>query len=279
MDEATVARILFIGDVVGEAGVAAVERQLPLLRERHRPTFVVANGENADLTGPHPASGCGITPESAERLLAAGVDCLTGGNHSWDGQRAAETLSLQRVLRPLNYGAAAPGRGALVITRDGLRLGVVNVVSRTALPHADTPFDATAAVIDAWDAEDAVDLVLVDVHGDSVHEKQVLAWALAGRATAVLGTHTHVATCDTRILPPGTAYVSDVGMTGPSGGMQGYAPGIFVAAMRSRLPIRGTNRFADGPVEWGVVLITTAGRFAARIERVSPEASAGGGIA
>jgi calcineurin-like phosphoesterase len=155
MDEATVARILFIGDVVGEAGVAAVERQLPLLRERHRPTFVVANGENADLTGPHPASGCGITPESAERLLAAGVDCLTGGNHSWDGPRAAETLLLQRVLRPLNYGAAAPGRGALVITRDGVRLGVVNVVSRTALPHADTPFDATAAVIDAWDAEDA----------------------------------------------------------------------------------------------------------------------------
>ena len=278
-DAAALRRILFIGDVVGDAGVDAIARHLPDLVARHRPTFVVANGENADITGPNPASGCGLTPESAERLLAAGVDVITGGNHSWDGPRAAETLAHPSVLRPHNYGSVAPGRGATVITRHGVRLGVVNLVSRTALPSADAPHDALLALLRTWREAQDVDLVLVDFHGDSISEKQVFAWAFAGEVAAVLGTHTHVATDDARIIPPGTAFVSDVGMTGPGGGMQGYDPSIFVRAMRTRLPLRGRAAFAGGPTEWGAVLITIHGRTAKRIERIRPNEDTRGGTA
>lgn len=270
-------RVLFIGDVVGRVGVDAVADAVPILRERHEPAFVIANAENADITAPNPVHGCGLTPESAERLLAAGVDLITGGNHSWDGPRAAETLRHPGVLRPHNYGRCAPGRGTAVLERDGVRLGVVNLVGRSALPYADTPHDALVEVLAAWEAEDAVDAVLVDMHGESVSEKQILAWAVAGRVAAVLGTHTHVATLDARILPPGTAYVSDVGMTGPGGGMQGYAPSIFVEAIRTRMPIRGQGALADGPLEWGAVLVTLEGPRAVAIERLaSPDAPGGG---
>jgi metallophosphoesterase (TIGR00282 family) len=261
-------RLLFIGDVVGEAGVAAIEGALPALIERHRPDVVVANGENADLTGPSPATGCGLTPASAERLFAAGIDVITGGNHSWDGPQADTTLAHPRVLRPHNYGRSAPGRGTLVLERRGWRLGVVNLAGRSALPRADDPFDALDRALERWAAEAAVDLVLVDMHGESVTEKQVLAAAFAGRVAAVLGTHTHVGTDDLRIIPPGTAAVSDVGMTGPSGGIQGYDPSPFVSAMRSRLPSRAPGAFASGPVVWGAVLVTTTGRHATAIERV-----------
>ncbi|MDF1523750.1 MAG: YmdB family metallophosphoesterase, partial [Trueperaceae bacterium] len=156
--------ILFVGDVVGEVGVAFLERHLPALVAAHRPDLVVVNGENADVTGPRPATGLGLTPRSAARLFAAGADVLTGGNHSWDGPEAAATLALPRVLRPLNYGRRAPGVGRCAVERHGVRYGVVNVTSRSALPAADHPYDALDAVLADWG--DEVDAVVVDLHGD-----------------------------------------------------------------------------------------------------------------
>lgn len=259
-------RILFVGDVVGEPGTSFVERHLPVLIATHSVDLVVVNGENADVTGPRPANGCGLTPASAGRLFAAGADVITGGNHSWDGPLAADTLALQRVLRPDNYGPHAPGTGHAVVAKNGARFGVVNLASRTALPAADHPYGALEARLDAWKGE--VDFVLVDFHGESVSEKSIFAYSFDGQLAAVLGTHTHVPTSDARVLPRGTAYVTDVGMTGPTASMQGYEPDVFVAAYRDRLPIAAPARVAEGPLELGAVVVTVHGFTAVAIERL-----------
>lgn len=258
--------LLFIGDIVGEAGLAFLERQLPRLRQRYEPTFIVANAENLALTGTNPVVGCGMTPDSVARLFALDIDLVTGGNHSWDGPEMAEVLADPRVLRPLNYSPRAPGRGVGVVHRDGVTLGVVNLASRTALAYADQPYDVLEPLLERWQGE--VDAVLVDFHGESVSEKQIFAWAFAGRVCAVLGTHTHVATCDQQILPGGTAYVTDVGMTGPTGGMQGYKPELFVEMMQSRLPAQAGAALATGPVTLGAVLIEFKGNRAHHIKRL-----------
>lgn len=259
--------LLFIGDIVGDAGLELLEGVLPDLRRRYRPDFVVANAENASLTGTNPVGGAGMTRADVDRLRRAGIDVITGGNHSWDSAEAVAALSEAEVVRPLNVAEGLPGRGALTVERGGVRLGVVNLISATALPQVTPPFEALLRQLARWDAGD-VDLVLVDFHGESVSEKQIFAWSVAGRVAAVLGTHTHAATLDARILPGGTAYVSDVGMTGPGGGMQGYAPEIFVEAMRSRQPVRGPGAFAAGPAELGAVLVRAQGPRAVEIERV-----------
>ncbi|HKI57445.1 MAG TPA: TIGR00282 family metallophosphoesterase [Trueperaceae bacterium] len=292
-------RILFVGDVVGEAGVAYLEGRLPGLRAELGADFVIVNGENVALPGLNPAYGCGISERDVERLLALGVDVITGGNHSWDGPGAIAALRHPRVLRPLNTSPLAPGRGAVIVGEDGPRLGVVNLGSRTAIPAVDHPYDAFQRQLAAW-AQDGADaggaapgggapgrgalgpgapggpeLVVVDFHGESVSEKQIFAWAVDGSATAVIGTHTHAPTLDTRVLPGGTAYVSDVGMVGPSGGMQGYEPDVFVASMRSRLPAQGRGGWASGPVEFGAVLITAEAGRAVAIERLPLEGEGG----
>lgn len=258
--------ILFIGDVVGESGLAFLEQHLPALIAEYQPTFVIANAENLSITGKNPVSGCGMTPEDVERLFALDIDVVTGGNHSWDGPSADAVHCDDRVLRPLNYGSHAPGRGAVIINKNGSTLGVVNLASRTALPYADQPYDVLERQLKEWDKE--VDTVLVDFHGASVSEKQIFAWSFAGRVAAVLGTHTHVRTMDTRLLPGGTAYVTDVGMTGPSGGMQGYDPELFLDVIKTRLPSSKLGKLATGPVELGAVLVQVEGRQATAIERI-----------
>lgn len=258
-------RVLFVGDVVGEVGVAYVERHLPALVAAHDPDLVIVNGENADVD---PRSGrLGLGPRSADRLLAAGADVLTGGNHSWELADAAEALARPCVLRPHNHGRAAPGTGACVIERHGLRYGVMNVAGRSALAAADHPPDALEAQLAAWG--DDVDAVVVDFHGESVTEKVIFGYAFDGRVTAVLGTHTHVPTLDAQVLPRGTAFVSDVGMTGPVPSMQGYEPDGFVAAYVSRLPRTVPNRVAAGPVALGAVLVHALGPIATAIVRLA----------
>ena len=263
-------RIIFIGDIVGdvgpESGMALLERELPVLRARLRPDFVVANAENVALTGPSPVGGCGLTPAAVDRLWALGVDVVTGGNHSWDGPHAEEVHASPHVLRPHNYGRRAAGEGAVIAEREGLRLGVVNLASRTALPFVDQPHDVLEDQLRTWG--DEPDAVLVDLHGESVSEKQIFAWSFAGRVAAVLGTHTHVATLDARILPGGTAYVTDVGMTGPSGGMQGYDPAPFIEVIRTRLPSRREGGFASGPAVLGAVVIDVEEGRATAFERL-----------
>lgn len=258
-------KLLFIGDIVGETGVVFLEQQLPLLRREIQPDIVIANAENAAITGPNPNVGCGMTEETTARLLALGIDLLTGGNHSWDGPHAERVLGDSKVLRPLNYSRLAPGRGAAILTCRGVTIGVINLTSRTALPFADHPYDVLERQLALWERQ--VDHIVVDFHGESVSEKQIFSWSVAGRVSAVLGTHTHVPTLDTQVLG-GTAYVSDVGMTGPKGGMQGYDPEIFIKVMRTRLPIQGPAVLASGPVELGAVLVKLGPQGAEGIERI-----------
>lgn len=241
--------LLFIGDIVDQPGLTYLEACLPALIEAHRPDFVIANAENLNTS----LNACGMTPASLERLFALGVDCVTGGNHSWDGPHGRSVHDDPRVLRPLNYGGHAPGRGAAIIQKGSARLGVVNLISPAVLRLADNPLDAMQAQLRAW--QGMVDLILVDYHGESVMEKLIFAFAFDGQVTAVVGTHTHVQTADTRLLPRGTAYVTDVGMTGPGGGIQGYDPARFVRSAWERLPDAEPLRAAEGAVEFGAVLI------------------------
>jgi metallophosphoesterase (TIGR00282 family) len=260
-------RILFVGDVVGEAGLRLLEARIPAIIQQHQPDFLVANAENLEIThAPASMGNCGMSPEGLGRLWALGFDLVTGGNHSWDGPHGHTIHDDRRVLRPINYGGHAPGRGAGIVNKNQVRLGVINATDRAALPYADTALEAIEGQLAAWMGE--VDCILVDFHGDSVFEKMGTAFALDGQVTALVGTHTHVPTLDTRVLPGGTAYVSDVGMTGPSGGMQGYDPTGMVASLRLRLPTTLPFQFATGAAELGAVIITCEGRQATTIERI-----------
>ncbi|SFV01974.1 hypothetical protein SAMN02799631_03881 [Methylobacterium sp. 174MFSha1.1] len=202
-------RLLFLGDVVGRPGRLAVSERLPALRERWRLDCVVINGENA-------AGGFGITESICDELINAGADAVTLGNHSFDQREAMVFIVRQpRLVRPANYPPGTPGRGATVVeTRSGARILVVNVMGRIFLDPLDDPFAAAERELSACPLRDAADAVIVDVHAEATSEKEAFGWFLDGRASLVVGTHTHVPTADHRILPGGTAYMSDVGMCG-----------------------------------------------------------------
>ncbi|HEX4363152.1 MAG TPA: TIGR00282 family metallophosphoesterase [Solirubrobacteraceae bacterium] len=207
------ASILFIGDVVGSLGRHTLLDLLPVLRERHDPTFVVVNGENA-------AGGVGITPKIADELFAAGVHAITLGNHAYHRRDIFAYLdSHDAILRPYNYLRSQPGHGTCVIEHDGLRLGVVNLSGNLFLRAGRPAFTDVDVALGELDGR--VDHILVDFHAEATSEKVALGWYLDGRVTAVVGTHTHVPTADGRVLPRGTAYITDVGMTGPRGGVIG----------------------------------------------------------
>src|SRR5215203_2286372 len=204
--------ILFVGDVVGRTGRRALETLLPTLREELAPTFVVVNGENA-------AGGIGITPKEADALFAMGVDVITLGNHTYRHREIWPYLDERReIIRPANYLPGQPGRGACMVERDGVTLGVVNL-SGNLFMQAGSP--ALVTVDEALREVVGADHVLVDMHAEATSEKVALGWYLDGKVTAVVGTHTHVPTADARVLPGGTAFVTDVGMTGPRGGVIG----------------------------------------------------------
>src|SRR3954449_9887505 len=197
-------KILFIGDVVGSTGRIVIEQLLPGLIESEGTDFVVINGENA-------SGGVGITPKVATALFAAGADAITLGNHAFRHRDVYELLdSDPRIVRPANYPKAAPGRGHTVIEKDGRRLGVVNLSGMVFLEAARSPFPEADAIL--AELRGKADHVLVDFHGEATSEKVAMGWHLDGRVTACVGTHTHVPTADGRVLPGGTAYISDVGM-------------------------------------------------------------------
>lgn len=258
-------RILFFGDVVGEPGLKALTQELPSLRQAHQPDFVVVNGENLDLTIPE-LGKAGMHPESLKTLFSLGVDAVTGGNHSFDPPWAEEVLGHARVLRPLNYSRHALGKGSLLLKKGGKELLVVNLAGRSALPLAGDPLEALEALLPHWQGVP----ILVDFHSESVFEKLGFAFLFDGVVSAVLGTHTHVATQDARILPKGTAYVSDVGMVGAEGGFQGYHPDFLVEAMRRRLVPKGlVLRPAEGPSRISYVLLELEGSRSRSIMHVS----------
>ncbi len=205
--------ILFVGDLVGALGKRTFLGLLPELRERHAPTFVVVNGENV-------SGGLGIVPKAADELFAAGVDVITLGNHTYRHREIHPYLDEHdAILRPYNYLRSQPGHGTCVVERDGVRLGVVNLSGNVFLQAGRPAFPEADAAL--HELRDRADHVLVDFHAEATSEKVAMGWHLDGRATAVLGTHTHVPTADARVLPGGTAYVTDVGMTGPRGGVIG----------------------------------------------------------
>ncbi len=202
-------KVLFLGDIVGKPGRTAVRHFVPILRERHGLELCVGNSENS-------AGGAGITPESAEDLLEAGLDLLTGGNHTWSKREILPYLarSGSRQLRPANYPDGAPGRGHGVVTsRDGRKLGVVNLEGRVFMKPLDCPFRAAERLVE--ELREQTPCILVDMHCEATSEKNAMGHFLDGRVSAVLGTHTHVQTADERVLRGGTAYQTDVGMCGP----------------------------------------------------------------
>jgi 2',3'-cyclic-nucleotide 2'-phosphodiesterase len=211
--ESAPVKLLFVGDVVGGIGRRTLAALLPGLREERRPDFVVVNGENA-------AGGVGITEKTAHDIFDAGADAITLGNHAYRHRDVYEYLDREaRIVRPANYPKGSPGRGHTVIERSGVRLGVVNLSGQLYLTAVRSPFAEVDAVL--AELRDRTDLVLVDMHAEATSEKVAMGWHLDGRAAACVGTHTHVATADARVLPGGTAYITDVGMTGPFGGVIG----------------------------------------------------------
>jgi len=203
-------KVLFLGDVFGKPGRQAVQRLVPRLISRHGLDLVIANAENS-------ANGMGVTPETADELLAAEVNFLTSGNHIWSKREILPYLDApgSRLLRPANYPKGSPGRGrGVVTTPDGRRLGVVNLEGRVFMRNLDDPFQVALTEVAALRAE-GCRCILVDMHCEATSEKMAMAWHLEGKVSAVLGTHTHVQTADARLLPGGTAFMTDVGMCGP----------------------------------------------------------------
>jgi metallophosphoesterase (TIGR00282 family) len=202
-------RLLFIGDVVGRSGRAVVQQQVPLLRARWRLDFVIVNGENA-------AGGFGLTESIFEEFLAAGVDAVTLGNHAFDQREALVFIERQpRLVRPANYPPGTPGRGATIIENEkGARVLIVNVMGRIFMDALDDPFAALEREIAAFPLGETCDAVVIDVHAEATSEKWALGHFIDGRASLVVGTHTHVPSADHRILSGGTAFITDVGMTG-----------------------------------------------------------------
>ena len=224
------ANILFVGDVVGGLGKRTLLGLLPGLRERFAVDFVVVNGENI-------AGGVGITPKLAEQLFAAGVDVITLGNHTYRQREIYPYLDTRdEILRPANFLRSQPGHGWCVVRRGEVRLGVVSLQGNLYLDTGRPAFAEADAALHAL--RERVDHVLVDMHAEATSEKVALGWHLDGRVTAVVGTHTHVPTADARVLPGGTAYVTDVGMTGPRGGVIGVRRELAIEAMATKMPVR-----------------------------------------
>jgi 2',3'-cyclic-nucleotide 2'-phosphodiesterase len=255
--------ILFIGDVVARAGRRLVRELVPEVREELGLDFVVANGENA-------SGGVGITPKHADELFAAGVDVITLGNHTYRHREVWPYLDEQpNILRPANFLRTQPGHGTCVFERDGASLGVVNL-SGNLYMQAGEPALVTidSALREVADA----DHVLVDMHAEATSEKVALGWYLDGKVTAVVGTHTHVPTADARVLPGGTAYITDVGMTGARGGVIGVRREQSITMMRTHMPQRFDA--ADEDPWMNAVVVRASGRAADSIEQLLRPGSA-----
>ncbi len=252
-------KVLFIGDVVGSLGRKALAAGLPALRDHHAPDFVVANGENV-------AGGVGITERTAHTLFDAGCDALTLGNHTYRHRDVYGLLDEdERIVRPANYPQGNPGRGWTVIERDGMRLGLVNLLGQLFMDPARSPFPAADAALAELDGR--ADAVLVDFHAEATSEKVAMGWHLDGRVMACVGTHTHVPTADARVLPGGTAFISDVGMTGPRGGVIGVKRELALERFLTQMPVKFETSDEDPWIN-AVVIDSGADGGPASIEQV-----------
>ena len=263
MAESLTVKLLFIGDVVAGIGRRALATVLPALREEHQPDFVVVNGENA-------AGGVGITAKTAQEMLGLGVDAITLGNHAYRHRDVYEYLDREpRIVRPANFPKGSPGRGHTIVESSGRRLGVVNLSGQLYLEAVRSPFSEADAIV--AELRDSTDAVLVDMHAEATSEKVALGWYLDGRVLAVVGTHTHIPTADARVLPGGTAYVTDVGMTGPRGGVIGVKREQALERFRTMMPVRFETSDED-PWLNGVLIEAGDDGRATSIEQVLAQA-------
>ncbi|HRV59150.1 MAG: TIGR00282 family metallophosphoesterase [Solirubrobacterales bacterium] len=231
-------KLLFIGDVVGSPGRKGLAAVMPRLREEHMPDLIVVNGENS-------AGGLGITEKTADEIFACGADVITLGNHSYRQRESWEYLDrAERVVRPANYRRANPGKGHCVVTVNpadgspGRRVAVINLIGKINLDAARSPFDEADLILADLEKNGTADTVIVDFHAEVTSEKVAMGWYLDGRVAAVLGTHTHVPTADGRVLPQGTAFISDVGMTGARESVLGVKKEQAIEKMRTDMPVR-----------------------------------------
>jgi hypothetical protein len=255
-------RILFIGDIVGKPGRELVRRGLAALVDHHQVDLVVANAENS-------AAGFGITREIGDQLLGWGVDVMTSGNHIWDKKEALDYIGTEpRLLRPANFPAGVPGNGSyLARTQDGRTLGVVNVMGRVFMTAIDDPFTVVLREIEAMRQRTRV--VFVDFHAEATSEKIAMGWHLDGKVAALVGTHTHVQTADDRILPKGTAYLTDVGMTGPHDSVIGVESEAALGRFRNAMPAKFETATANPRLNAVVIDADERTGLATDIERLS----------
>ncbi len=254
-------KVLIIGDIMGEPGRRAVARAMPRLVSQRQIDVVIGNGENV-------AGGFGITPELAEELFDMGLSVITTGNHAWDKKEIVDYFPRERrLLRPANYPDGVPGRGTFVIeTPAGARLGVLHLMGRAFMPTLDCPFQTARREL-AWMRKE-VAAVLVDMHAEATSEKMAMGHFLDGDVTAVVGTHTHVQTADEQILPKGTAYITDIGMTGPLHSVIGVKKELAIEKFLTGMPRR--FEVASGPAVFCAVVVELDARLgkALRIERI-----------
>jgi len=250
-------RVLFIGDVVGSPGRRGLRETMPALRERHAPDLIVVNGENS-------AGGMGITERTANDLFASGADVITSGNHVYRHREAYEFIDrCERLVRPANYPSGNPGRGHLVVAAAGKRVAVINLSGGIGLTVARSPFDTVDAILDQLDA----DFAIVDFHAEVSSEKVAMGWHLDGRVAAVFGTHTHVPTADGRVLPGGTGFISDVGMTGSRTSVLGVKPEQVLRQFIQQMPTRFETATEDVWVMGALVDVNERG-LADRFEQL-----------
>lgn len=257
-------KILFVGDIVGRTGRQALVRRLDRLVDTHNVDLVVVNGENA-------AAGFGLTIDLARELFELGVDVVTSGNHIWDKKEIFGYLDIQnRLLRPANYPSGAPGRGSGVFsTSSGVKVGVLNLEGRVFMSNLECPFRTADILVE--DLRRQTPIILVDFHAEATSEKAALGFYLDGRVSAVIGTHTHVQTADERILPKGTAYITDAGMTGSRDAVIGIRKELAIEKFLTQLPIRFEVAKKD-PILCGVlVTINEETGLALSVQRILEE--------
>ena len=256
-------KLLFLGDIVGRPGRDLIRRHVRALASRHDADLVIANGENA-------AGGAGITRENMLEIMSAGVDVITTGNHVWDKRETLEFIGNEpRLLRPANYPDGTPGAGSCVVdAKNGVRVGVINVMGRVFLHAIDDPFRAAEREI-ARVRGDGAQVIFVDVHAETTSEKIALSYYLDGKVTAVIGTHTHVQTADERILAGGTACLTDVGMTGPHDGVIGIDKDAIIARFLSGLPARFETASGDPRLNGVIITVDPSNGRATGITRLS----------
>jgi len=253
-------RILFVGDVVGSPGRDMVNTYLPKLQKKYKAHVTIINGENA-------AAGKGITDKIYRSFLEVGANAVTLGNHTWDNKEIFEFIDDAKYLvRPANFPDQTPGKGHVILNFNGVEVGIINLQGRTFLPPLDCPFRKADELI--IEIQKRTNIIFVDFHAEATSEKQAMGWYLDGKVTAVVGTHTHVQTADNRILPNGTAYITDVGMTGPYDGILGIDRDTILKRFLTNLPVRFEVTQGREQLSAVVIDVDSKSGKAQKIERI-----------